>query len=83
LYYVILWRNNFPFIFFLLIFEFIETGYALRGLYIIDAEGVLQYSVIHPEAVGRNSQEVLRVIKALQSGKMTPCNWEPGQDTIN
>ncbi len=60
-----------------------ETGYALRGLYIIDAEGVLQYSVIHPEAVGRNSQEVLRVIKALQSGKMTPCNWEPGQDTIN
>lgn len=60
-----------------------ETGYALRGLYIIDPEGVLQYSVIHPEAVGRNSAEVLRVLQALQSGKLTPCGWEPGQNTLN
>ncbi len=60
-----------------------ENGYALRGLYIIDPEGVLQYSVIHPEAVGRNSKEVLRVLSALQSGKLTPCNWEAGQDTLN
>jgi alkyl hydroperoxide reductase subunit AhpC len=60
-----------------------ETGYALRGLYIIDPNGVLQYSVIHPEAVGRNSKEILRVLQALQSGKMTPCNWEAGDDTLN
>jgi alkyl hydroperoxide reductase subunit AhpC len=60
-----------------------ETGYALRGLYIIDPEGELKYSVIHPEAVGRNSAEVLRVLTALQSGKLTPCNWEPGQSTLN
>ena len=60
-----------------------ETGYALRGLYLIDPNGVLQYSVIHPEAVGRNSKEVLRVLQALQSGKLTPCNWEAGQDTLN
>lgn len=60
-----------------------ETGYALRGLYIVDHNGILQYSVVHPEAVGRNSKEVLRVLNALQSGKMTPCNWEAGEDTIN
>lgn len=60
-----------------------ETGYALRGLYIMDPEGNLRYSVIHPEAVGRNAKEVLRVLTALQSGKMTPCNWEPGQKTLN
>lgn len=60
-----------------------ETGYALRGLYIIDPKGIIQYVVIHPEGVGRNSKEILRVLQALQSGKMTPCNWEPGEKTIN
>ena len=60
-----------------------DTGYALRGLYIIDPDGVLQYSVIHNEDVGRNCNEVLRVLYALQSGKLTPCNWEAGQDTLN
>lgn len=60
-----------------------ETGYALRGLYIINPDGELVYSVIHPEAVGRNTGEVLRVIQALQSGKLTPCGWEAGDDTLN
>ncbi|ROL61174.1 peroxiredoxin [Bacteroidetes/Chlorobi group bacterium ChocPot_Mid] len=60
-----------------------ETGYALRGLYIINPDGVLQYTVIHPENVGRNSSEVLRVLQGLQSGKLTPCNWQPGQKTLN
>jgi peroxiredoxin (alkyl hydroperoxide reductase subunit C) len=60
-----------------------ETGYALRGLYLIDPDGVLQYSVIHPEPVGRNSEEVLRVLEALQTGKLTPCGWNPGDDTLN
>ncbi len=59
-----------------------ETGYALRGLYIIDPDGNLRYSVVHPEAVGRNSKEVLRVLSALQTGALTPCNWEPGQATL-
>lgn len=59
-----------------------ETGYALRGLYIIDPDGVLQYSVIHPENVGRNADEVLRVLQALQSGGLTPCDWKPGDKTL-
>jgi len=60
-----------------------ETGYALRGLNLINPEGAIVYSVIHPEAVGRSCNEVLRVLNALQTGKLTPCNWEAGQDTIN
>ena len=59
-----------------------ETGYALRGLYIIDPNGILQYTVIHPEAVGRNCNEIIRVLTALQTGKMTPCNWSAGQKTL-
>lgn len=59
-----------------------ETGYALRGLYIIDPEGTLQYSVIHPEPVGRNSEEVLRVLEALQTGELCPCNWKKGEATL-
>ena len=59
-----------------------DTGFALRGLYIIDPDGILQYSVIHPEDVGRNTHEVLRVIQALQTGVKTPCNWEPGMPTL-
>lgn len=59
-----------------------STGYALRGLYIINPDGELVYSVIHPESAGRNSQEILRVLQAIQVGKNTPCNWEPGQATL-
>ena len=60
-----------------------ETGYALRGLYIIDPDGVLQYSVVHPEAVGRSSDEVLRVLEALQTGELCPCNWKKGDATLS
>lgn len=59
-----------------------ETGYALRGLYIIDPEGVLKYYVVHNEDVGRNTAEIKRVLSALQTGGLTPCNWEDGQDTL-
>lgn len=59
-----------------------ETGYALRGLFIIDPEGVVQYSVVHPEIAGRNVDEIKRVLAALQTGENTPCDWEPGQDTL-
>ncbi len=60
-----------------------EEGYALRGTYIINPEGELVYSVIQPEAVGRNTEEIIRVLAAIQSGKLTPCNWHAGEDTLN
>jgi alkyl hydroperoxide reductase subunit AhpC len=48
---------------------------ALRGLVIIDPNGVLQYQAVHNFSVGRRSDEVLRVLSALQSGGMCPEDW--------
>jgi alkyl hydroperoxide reductase subunit AhpC len=59
-----------------------EEGIALRGLFIIDPEGKLQYSVIHSLGVGRSVDETLRVLEAIQSGGLCPANWKPGQAHI-
>jgi len=59
-----------------------NEGIALRGLFIIDPEGILQYQVVHSLNIGRNVDEVLRVLQALQSGGRCPVNWKPGQKTI-
>ncbi|TCK92391.1 alkyl hydroperoxide reductase subunit AhpC [Natranaerovirga hydrolytica] len=59
-----------------------EDGVALRGLFIIDPEGVVRYSVVHDLNVGRSVDETLRVLKALQAGGLCPVNWEPGQDLL-
>jgi alkyl hydroperoxide reductase subunit AhpC len=59
-----------------------EEGIALRGLYIIDPEGVVKYQVVHDNNVGRNVDEVLRTLQALQSGGLCPIGWKPGQKTL-
>ncbi len=59
-----------------------EKGVALRGLFIIDPDGILQYSVIHNMDVGRSVDETLRVLEALQAGGMCGADWEPGEDTL-
>ena len=59
---------------------------ALRGLFIIDSNGVLQYQLVHSLSVGRSSEEVLRVLEALQSGGLCPGERELGQlpmDVLN
>jgi eukaryotic-like serine/threonine-protein kinase len=48
---------------------------AVRGLFIIDPEGLVQYQVVHSLSVGRRSQEVLRVLSALQSGGLCREDW--------
>jgi alkyl hydroperoxide reductase subunit AhpC/predicted Ser/Thr protein kinase len=50
-------------------------GVAMRGLFIIDPEGIVQYEVVHNLSVGRRSQEVLRVLTALQSGGLCREDW--------
>jgi len=57
-------------------------GVALRGLFIIDPNGVVQYQVVHNLSVGRNVEEVLRVLEGLQADALCPLNWKPGQKTI-
>lgn len=59
-----------------------DQGIALRGLFIIDPEGVLRYQVVHDLSIGRNVDEVLRVIKALQTGELCPIDWEDGAPTL-
>lgn len=60
-----------------------EEGIALRGLFIINPEGELVYSVVHNNNIGRNVDEVLRVLQALQTGGLCPANWQPGQALLS
>lgn len=53
------------------------NGVAHRGVFIIDPEGRIRYEVVHDEPVGRNVDEILRVLAALQSKGRTPANWTP------
>ncbi|MDK8638797.1 peroxiredoxin [Niallia taxi] len=59
-----------------------EEGIALRGLFIISQQGELMYSVINHNNIGRDVDETLRVLQALQTGGLCPANWKPGQATL-
>ena len=60
-----------------------DQGIALRGLFIIDPEGILQYSVVNSLNIGRSTEETLRVLSALQTGGMCPSDWKPGKNFLN
>jgi alkyl hydroperoxide reductase subunit AhpC len=60
-----------------------EEGVALRGLFIISPEGELMYQVVNHNNIGRDVDETLRVLQALQTGGLCPANWKPGQATLN
>lgn len=59
-----------------------DEGIALRGTFIIDPDGVLRYALYHDLGVGRNVDETLRVLKALQTGELCPLGWDEGGDTL-
>ncbi|HLR68088.1 peroxiredoxin [Virgibacillus alimentarius] len=59
-----------------------EEGIALRGLFIIDPEGELKYQTVFHTDIGRDVDETLRVLQALQTGGLCPANWKPGQETL-
>jgi len=59
-----------------------SEGVALRGLFIVDPEGILRYQVVHDMNIGRSVDETLRVLEALQAGGLCPANWKPGQKTL-
>lgn len=60
-----------------------EKGIALRGVFLIDPNGIVRWMAIHDLPVGRNVDEVLRVLDALQTDKLCPCNWQKGESTLN
>lgn len=59
-----------------------EAGTAVRGLFIIDPEGKLCQATINDTNVGRNVDEVIRLLEAFQSGGLAPCGWTPGKELL-
>ena len=54
----------------------------LRATFIVDPEGVIRFVSVNDGSVGRNPDEVLRVLDALQTDELCPCNWKRGDDTV-
>jgi alkyl hydroperoxide reductase subunit AhpC len=65
----------------------LDDGYATRGTFIIDEQGIVKHITINEPPVGRSVDETLRVLKAIQfhskHGDVCPANWNPGNATIN
>ncbi|MFD1629708.1 peroxiredoxin [Pseudopedobacter beijingensis] len=55
---------------------------AYRATFIVDPQGKIQWLSVYPMNVGRNTDEVLRVLQALQTGELTACGWSPGEQTL-
>ena len=64
----------------------VEGGISLRGLFIIDGKGIIRQITKNDLPVGRNVDEVLRLVKAFQfvdeNGEVCPVNWTPGAKTM-
>ncbi|MBE9521060.1 MAG: peroxiredoxin [Proteobacteria bacterium] len=64
----------------------LEDGVSLRGLFLVDKEGVIRHELVNDLPLGRNVDEALRVIDALQffeeHGDVCPANWRPGDEAM-
>jgi peroxiredoxin (alkyl hydroperoxide reductase subunit C) len=60
-----------------------KAGVALRATFLVDPEGVIRWASVNDLNVGRNVDEVLRVLDALQTNELTPCNWHRGEATLH
>jgi alkyl hydroperoxide reductase subunit AhpC len=59
-----------------------DAGVALRATFIVDPEGVIRFVSVNDMNVGRNPEEVLRVLDALQTDELCPCNWKKGEEFL-
>jgi peroxiredoxin (alkyl hydroperoxide reductase subunit C) len=57
-------------------------GVCLRATFIVDPHGVIRFVSVNDLNVGRNTQEVLRTLDALQTDELCPCNWQKGQEVL-
>lgn len=57
-------------------------GVALRATFVVDPDNIIRFVSVNDLSVGRNPDEVLRVLDALQTDELCPCNWQKGQDTL-
>ena len=59
-----------------------KEGVPLRATFIVDPDGVIRFASVNDLSVGRNVDEVLRVLDALQTDELCPCNWNRGEATL-
>lgn len=59
-----------------------DQGIALRGSFLIDPSGTIRWINVNDLGTGRSVEEILRVLDALQTDKMCPCNWKKGEQTL-
>ncbi len=59
-----------------------NEGVAMRATFIVDPDGIIRFAAVTDLNVGRNTQEVLRVLDALQTDELCPCNWQKGEDVL-
>src|SRR4051812_15068571 len=59
-----------------------EAGVCQRATYIVDPENIIRFAYVTDLSVGRNPQEVIRVLDALQTDELCPCNWSKGEETL-
>jgi peroxiredoxin (alkyl hydroperoxide reductase subunit C) len=59
-----------------------QEGVAQRATYIVDPQGIIRFVYVTDLNVGRSPEEVLRVLDALQTDELCPCNWKQGEETL-
>jgi len=59
-----------------------QEGVAQRATFIVDPQGIIRFVMVTDLNVGRNPKEVLRVLDALQTDELCPCNWQKGEKTL-
>jgi lipoyl-dependent peroxiredoxin subunit C len=59
-----------------------EAGVAYRATFVVDPDNVIQHVTVNGLNVGRNPQETLRVLDALQTDELCPCNWQEGEEVL-
>jgi peroxiredoxin (alkyl hydroperoxide reductase subunit C) len=59
-----------------------NEGVDLRATFVIDPDGIIRHVSVNDLSVGRNPQETLRILDALQTDELCPCNWKPGEEVL-
>jgi peroxiredoxin (alkyl hydroperoxide reductase subunit C) len=57
-------------------------GVAMRATFVVDPDGIIRFVAVNDLSVGRNPAEVLRVLDALQTDELCPCNWNKGEQVL-
>ena len=60
----------------------VNEGVCLRATFIVDPDGIIRFVSVNDLSVGRNPNEVLRVLDALQTDELCPCNWQKGEEVL-